>query len=131
MAVKLRLKRFGRLNHPTYRLCAADTRSARDGRIIESLGYYLPLHKREGEQVSVNVERVKYWLSVGAQPTDTARMLIKRAGIALPVPKARDRGKTKVKGKPYFPKKRQTNKKPKAKAAPAEAGAEGAAKSEG
>jgi small subunit ribosomal protein S16 len=119
LAVKLRLKRFGRLNHPTYRLCAADTRSPRDGRIIESLGYYLPMHKREGEQVSVNAERVKYWLSVGAQPTDTARMMIKRAGISLPVPKSRERAKTKVKGKPYYPKKRQRNKKPKPKAAAA------------
>ena len=111
MSVKLRLKRFGRLNHPTYRLCAADSRSPRDGAIIESLGYYLPMHKREGEQFSVNAERVKYWLSVGAQPTDTAKMLIRRAGIVVPVKKRQDRGKSKAKGKPYYPKKRQSNKK--------------------
>lgn len=116
MAVKLRLKRFGRLNHPTYRLCAADARSPRDGRVIESLGYYLPLHKREGEQVSLNAERVQYWLSVGAQPSDTALMLIKRMGITVPVKKRRERSKTKVKAKKFTPpKKRSSNKSLKVK----------------
>ena len=123
MAVKLRLKRFGRLNHPTYRLCATDSRSPRDGRVIESLGYYLPLHKREAEQLSLNGDRVKYWLSVGAQPSDTARTLIKRVGIVVPVPKRPKRTKSKAKPKKFAPpRKRQSNKKPKVKAAPAESG---------
>ena len=60
MAVTLRLKRFGRLNHPTYRVVATDPRFPRDGRIIESLGYYLPLFPREAEQVKINTERVEY-----------------------------------------------------------------------
>lgn len=118
MAVKLRLKRFGRLNHPTYRLCAADARSPRDGRVIESLGYYLPLHKREGEQVSLNAERVQYWLSVGAQPSDTALMLIRRLGIAVPAKKTHPRPKTKAKAKKFTPpKKRSSNKQFKVKKA--------------
>ena len=71
MAVTLRLKRFGRLNHPTYRVVATDPRFPRDGRIIESLGYYLPLMPREGEQLKLNTERVEYWLSVGAKPSET------------------------------------------------------------
>ena len=54
MAVTLRLKRFGRLNHPTYRVVATDPRFPRDGRIIESLGYYLPLFPREDEQVKLS-----------------------------------------------------------------------------
>ena len=71
MAVKLRLKRFGRLNHPTYRVVVADARSPRDGRIIESVGYYLPKMPRVAEQMKLNTERVSYWLSVGAQPSET------------------------------------------------------------
>ena len=129
MVVKLRLKRFGRLNHPTYRLCATDSRNPRDGRIIESLGYYLPLHKREGEQFSLNGDRVKYWLSVGAQASDTARMLIHRAGIALPVKKKHKRAKTKAKAKAFAPpRKRHSNKKPKP---PKAAATEGATPTEG
>ncbi len=89
MVVKLRLKRFGRLNHPTYRLCAADSRSPRDGRILETLGYYLPKLRRADGQLSLNAERVSYWLGVGAQPSDTVRSLIRRAGITLPVRKTR------------------------------------------
>lgn len=85
MVVKLRLKRFGRLNHPTYRLCAADSRSPRDGRILETLGYYLPKMRRADSQLSLNAERISYWLGVGAQPSDTVRSLIRRAGIPLPV----------------------------------------------
>jgi small subunit ribosomal protein S16 len=87
LAVKLRLKRFGRLNHPTYRLCAADSRSPRDGRIIETLGYYLPKVRRVDQQLSLNGDRVSYWLNVGAQPSETVAALIRRAGIAMPVRK--------------------------------------------
>ncbi len=97
MAVRLRLKRFGRLNHPTYRLCATDARSPRDGRVIETLGYYLPKTRREDDQLKLNAERVSYWLSVGAQPSETARSLIKRSGIELPERKRRVRKKGKAK----------------------------------
>lgn len=88
MAVKLRLTRFGRLNHPTYRVCATEARFKRDGRVIETLGFYLPKHPRADEQVGLDADRISYWLSVGAQPSETVRSLIKRAGIELPTPSA-------------------------------------------
>lgn len=105
MVVKLRLKRFGRLNHPTYRLCAADVRSPRDGRVIETLGYYLPKAKRAADQLSLNAERVSYWLSVGAQPTETARSLIRHAGIALPQAK-KPRRRRQRRAQPFTPPRR-------------------------
>ena len=117
MAVTLRLKRFGRLNHPTYRVVATDPRFPRDGRIIESLGYYLPLFPREGEQVKLNTERVAYWLSVGAKPSETVAGMIERAGVELPVKKKRKRGKTKAEPKPFSPPKgRHSNQRAIAKA---------------
>lgn len=124
MVVKLRLKRFGRLNHPTYRLCAADARSPRDGRIIETLGYYLPKVKRPDEQLSLNAERVAYWLSVGAQPSETARSLIHRSGIELPQRKKRKRGKSKAKPKAFVPPRKK--RKGRSKGVPAAAAESGA-----
>ena len=118
MAVKLRLKRFGRMNHPTYRLCAADIRAPRDGRIIESLGYYLPKAKKADEQVSLKAERVQYWLSVGAQMSETAESLIKRSGIELP--KKKPRKPRNRKAKPFTPPKRRTKAKAAASSGPAE-----------
>ena len=103
MAVKLRLSRFGRLNHPTYRICATEGYMKRDGRVIETLGYYLPKAKRLDEQSSLNAERISYWLSVGAQPSDTVRSLIKGAGIALPQPKPKKVNKRKKKPAPFTP----------------------------
>lgn len=79
--VKLRLKRLGRTHRPFYRLAATDQRSKRDGKSIEELGTYDPLHKDESKQIEFDAERIKYWLSVGAQPSQTVRSLIKRAGI--------------------------------------------------
>lgn len=111
MVVTLRLKRFGRLNHPTFRLCAADSRCPRDGRVIETLGYYLPKVTRPDEQLRLNAERVAYWLSVGAQPSETARSLIRRSGIALPQRKKRQRTKSKAKPKPFVPPRRKSKSK--------------------
>lgn len=79
--VRLRLKRFGRTHLPSYRLCAMDKRSPRDGRAIEELGIYQPCNKDEDQQVRLNEDRIKYWLSVGAQPSETVAALIKKAGI--------------------------------------------------
>jgi small subunit ribosomal protein S16 len=107
LSVKLRLKRFGRLNHPTYRIVATDTRSPRDGRIIEALGYYLPLMPRAQEQLKLNAERISYWLSVGAQPSETVTSMIKRTGIPMPVRKARERKKGTAKAKPWTPPKKK------------------------
>lgn len=115
MAVKLRLARFGRLNHPTYRISAVEGYMKRDGRVIETLGYYLPKARRLEEQQSLNAERIAYWLSVGAQPSETVTTLIKRAGIAIPTPKPRKpRGKRKT--APKFEPPKQLGKGRKAKA---------------
>ncbi len=81
MAVRIRLKRIGAKNHPVYRVVVADGRSPRDGRFIEELGTYDP--QRSGQDnYTLNYERVQYWLSKGAQPSETMASLIKRAGKA-------------------------------------------------
>ncbi len=80
MAVKIRLRREGRKKTPMYRIVVADSQSPRDGRFIEIIGQYQP---RFGGDSAINlqVERVNYWLNVGAQPTDTVRALLRRAGV--------------------------------------------------
>ena len=81
MAVRLRLKKMGRRHQPSFRIVAADARSKRDGKVIEEIGHYDPLAKDEDKQVVLQRERVQYWLSVGAQPSDTVAGMIKRAKI--------------------------------------------------
>ncbi len=83
MAVKIRLKRLGRRHRSFFRVSAMDSRSPRDGRVIEELGWYDPLAKDDAKQVSLKRERIEYWLSVGAQPSDTVRNLLTKQGIAL------------------------------------------------
>jgi small subunit ribosomal protein S16 len=83
MAVKIRLKRIGAKNHPVYRVVVADGRSPRDGRFIEELGTYDP-KKQAADNFTLDYERVKYWLSKGAQPSETAASIIKRASKAQP-----------------------------------------------
>ncbi len=75
--VRLRLTRMGRKKRPFYRIVATDSRSPRDGRIIEALGYYDPM--KTPAEVKVDLERVDYWMGVGASPSDTVSHLIKRA----------------------------------------------------
>ncbi|MHC4947562.1 MAG: 30S ribosomal protein S16 [Planctomycetota bacterium] len=75
--VVLRLKRMGRTHRPFYRLSAMDKRAPRDGKVIEELGWYDPL-ATDDRQIKVNVERVDYWLSVGAQPSRTVASLLRR-----------------------------------------------------
>jgi small subunit ribosomal protein S16 len=77
--VKIRLRRVGRKNAPFYRILVADSQSPRDGKFIEIIGQYAP-RKSEGS-LNVDEARANYWLSVGAQPTDTVRSLLRRAGI--------------------------------------------------
>ncbi len=84
VAVRLRLKRMGRTHRSFFRLSAMDSRSPRDGRVIEELGWYDPSAKNPDEEVSLKRERIEYWLSVGAQPSDTVRDLLKkRLGISV------------------------------------------------
>ena len=80
MSVKIRLSRFGSKKQPTYRVVVAEERSKRDGRIVEKIGYYDPRH--EPSTVVLNEERTKYWLSVGARPTDAMGPILKQAGIS-------------------------------------------------
>lgn len=79
MAVKIRMKRMGAKKKPFYRLVVADSRSPRDGRIIEQVGYYNPMN--EEKTLKVDAEKVQKWLSNGAQPTDTVKRLLKAEGI--------------------------------------------------
>ena len=78
MAVKIKLKRLGKIREPYYRIVVADSRTKRDGRAIEEIGKYHP--KAEPSFIQVNSERVQHWLSVGAQPTDPVRVLLKITG---------------------------------------------------
>ena len=77
--VKIRLRRMGAKKAPYYRIVVADSRSPRDGRFIEEIGTYDPLS--ESEKLKVDLERAKYWIANGAQPTDTVRGLLKKAGV--------------------------------------------------
>ena len=79
MAVKIRLKRMGAKKAPFYRIVVSDSRSPRDGRFIEEIGTYNPL-KDPGEIV-VDKERAAYWIGCGAQPSDTARALLKKSEV--------------------------------------------------
>ena|SRR6266508_650927 len=76
MAVSIRLRREGTKNRPYYRVVVADSRSPRDGKFIEIIGTYDP-KKQTGQNSSFSVERAEYWVSKGAQPSDTVRSLIK------------------------------------------------------
>jgi len=81
VSVKIRLKRFGRRNRASYRVNAIDSRTPRDGRVIEELGFYDPVSKDPAKQFAVNRERVEFWISQGAQPSDTVKNLLIKAGI--------------------------------------------------
>ena len=80
MAVAIRMKRMGRKNREYYRICATDRRSPRDGRVIEELGTYDPHVSETDARCTLNGPRVDYWLSVGAQPSDAVRVLIRKYG---------------------------------------------------
>ena len=78
MAVKIRLTRIGKVHAPFYRVVVADSRTRRDGRAIEEIGIYQPLS--DPSVIKIDSERAQYWLSVGAQPTDQVRNLLKLTG---------------------------------------------------
>jgi small subunit ribosomal protein S16 len=78
VAVKIKLKRLGKIRNPQYRIVVADSRTKRDGRAIEEIGRYHP--KEEPSLIEVDSERAQYWLGVGAQPTDPVRALLKVTG---------------------------------------------------
>lgn len=78
MALKIRLQRFGSKHAPTYRLVVAEAAARRDGKFVELLGHYNPRARGKAPRQALRLDRVDYWLSVGAQPSDTAKGLIRR-----------------------------------------------------
>ncbi|HEX6970327.1 MAG TPA: 30S ribosomal protein S16 [Micromonosporaceae bacterium] len=78
MAVKIRLMRMGKIRNPQYRIVVADSRTKRDGKAIEYIGIYHP--KEDPSVIQVNSERVQYWLSVGAQPSEAVQRLLEKTG---------------------------------------------------
>ena len=81
MSVRIRMKQFGRKHRPYYRICVMDIRRPRDGRVLEQLGTYDPMVPETDARAVLNGERIAYWLSVGAQPSDKVRVLIKKYGV--------------------------------------------------
>jgi len=79
MAVKIKLKRIGTKKTPHYRVVVADSRSPRDGRLIEDIGYYKPLENPA--LIKIDSDKAETWLKKGAQPTDTVKILLKKAGV--------------------------------------------------
>ena len=79
MSVKIRLRRMGAKKAPFYRVVVADSRSPRDGKFIEEIGYYNPI--TDPAEIKIDAEKAKKWLDNGAQPSDTVRKLLKKSGI--------------------------------------------------
>lgn len=82
MAVKIRMKRVGTKNTPVYRIVVADSRSPRDGKCIEEIGTYQPL--KAGDNFNLKLDRAQYWISKGAQPSDTVASFIKKLSKVVP-----------------------------------------------
>lgn len=78
MAVRIRMKRMGRTHRPFYRICVMDSQVQRDGRAIEEVGHYDPMVRDKAARVTLKMDRVDYWLSVGAQPSEKVNALIRK-----------------------------------------------------
>ena len=129
MAVKIRMTRMGRRHRPFYRINAVDSRTPRDGKILEKLGHYDPIEKNPEKQIVLNRERAEYWLSIGAIPSDSVSEIFLRLGIKhkyaeqKAVRQAKARAAAKAKGK-FFTKaqeiaaKKAAEEKAKAEAQP-------------
>jgi small subunit ribosomal protein S16 len=81
VSVRIRLKRFGTKKRPFYRIVVMDSRTARDGRVLEEVGLYHPIEK-EGKQVKISMDKVKGWLAKGATPSDTVKQILSRQARA-------------------------------------------------
>mgnify|MGYP002389070969 CR=1 FL=1 len=84
--VRIRMKSMGRRHRPFFRICAMDTRTPRDGRSIEELGHYDPMSRNPETQTVLNADRIRYWLSVGAQPSDKVAAILRRHKVTKPAP---------------------------------------------
>jgi len=94
MTVKIRLKRVGKKKAPSYRVVVADSRSPRDGRIIENLGWYNPLV--EPSAIQIDADKTLHWLNVGAQPTESVTSLLKRSGVMARFEQSKAAAKTQA-----------------------------------
>lgn len=98
MVVRLRLQRFGRTHAPFYRMVAANARAPRDGKFLEIVGTYNPIANRSGmKEIRLKEDRLKYWLSVGAQPSDRMAWILGKFGILPPPPPKYNPEKSRVK----------------------------------
>lgn len=143
MAVKIRLKRLGKIRAPYYRIVVADSRTKRDGRVIEEIGKYNP--NENPSFIEVNSDRAQYWLSVGAQPTEQVAALLKLTGdwgkfkgegeteSRVQAPEAKVPFEANTKKKPVLRPKTEkpAEQAPAAEEAPAEAVEEAAPEAEG
>jgi len=85
--VRLRLQRFGRVHSPFYRMVAAHSKAPRDGRFLEVVGTYNPMAVQGTKEIRLKVDRLKYWLSVGAQPSERVGWILGKFGILPPLPR--------------------------------------------
>jgi len=103
VAVRIRMKRLGRTHRPFYRICVMDARNKRDGKAIEEVGHYDPMVADKAARVKLDLERIDYWMSVGAQPSDKVAVLIKKVKTnrfgkaAAPAPMAAPKDKAAAK----------------------------------
>jgi small subunit ribosomal protein S16 len=127
MSVKLRMTRIGRRHKPFFRINAVESRTPRDGRIIEKLGHYDPIEKNKDKQIVLNTERVRYWLDKGAVPSETVSELLLRLGIKTKCAeervarRSRARTAVRAKGRPFTKGEREAIEKAAAAAKEAEA----------
>ncbi|KQT52067.1 30S ribosomal protein S16 [Aureimonas sp. Leaf454] len=127
MPLKMRLARAGSKKRPYYHIVVADARSPRDGRFIETVGSWNPMLPKDAERVSLKDERIKHWLSEGAQPTDRVLRFLDKAGIAnRPEKKNETKGLPGKKALERIAEKKQREEDAAAKAEAAAAAAEAA-----
>ncbi|WP_114008233.1 30S ribosomal protein S16 [Cohaesibacter intestini] len=126
MALKIRLARGGSKKRPYYRVVIADVRSPRDGRFIEKVGSYNPLLPKDSEErVNLDIERIQYWISKGAQPTDRVLRFLDAAGVAKrPARNNPNKAEPGAKAKERLEEKRMKEEEAAAAVAEAEASAE-------
>ncbi len=84
--VRIRMKSFGRRHRPFFRICAMDSRTGRDGRAIEELGHYDPMARNDSARSVLKVSRIRYWLSVGAQPSEKVAAILRAQNVTKPGP---------------------------------------------
>jgi small subunit ribosomal protein S16 len=127
MSVKLRMTRIGRRHKPFFRINAVESRTPRDGRILEKLGHYDPIEKNQDKQIVLDTERVKYWLDKGAIPSETVSQILLRLGIKTKCAeervarRSRARTAVRAKGIPFTKAEREAIEKVAAAAKGAEA----------